>query len=159
MLVRPLGFLFAIALVVGCSGTTSVHPFGGAYNLLTVDGQPDPQPLVPRISSPRLLGGTMNVGADTLDVTLSVQAVDDAGRATGDIAPMVIDLPYARRGDSLYFPPDTLAFTDSLYIGPKPQAFGAILGSTVRLSLSFTFPTSTGFGYSHVRQLLFAPAQ
>ncbi|HKV52722.1 MAG TPA: hypothetical protein VJO52_16120 [Gemmatimonadaceae bacterium] len=156
---RPLGVLCAIALLGGCSGTTSLHPFGGAYNLLTVDGLPDPQPLVPGVVSPELLGGTMNVGADTLDVTLSLQPVDDAGRPTGDIAPMMIDLPYARRGDSLYFASDTLAFTDSLYVGPKPQAFGALLGSTVRLSLSFTISTATGFGYSHVRQLLFAPAQ
>lgn len=77
---RHLGVACAVALLAGCSGSTSVRPFGGSYELISVDGQRDPQPLDPGTTTPDLVGGTLNVGADSLDVTLKLQPVDSAGR-------------------------------------------------------------------------------
>jgi len=82
-IVRLIGAVRAVALLVGCSGSTSIRPFGGAYHLISVDGEPDPQPLSPGTMTPELVGGTLDVGADTLTVTLSLQPVDSTGRVTG----------------------------------------------------------------------------
>lgn len=154
---RRFGVVCAIALFVGCSGSTSVRPFGGAYDLISVDGEQIPQPLYPDTNTPELLGGTLAVGADTLVVNLSLQS-DSSGRATGDVIPMIADMPYVRLGDSLYFPGDTAALHDSLYLGPPPTPFGVIRGSSVRITLGLTHASSTGFR-SVARQFLFAPAR
>jgi len=63
--VRHIGVVCVIALLVGCRGSTSVHPFGGAYDLISVDGQQVPQPFYPGVSTQELLGGTLTVGPDT----------------------------------------------------------------------------------------------
>lgn len=149
----------AIALFVGCGGSTSVRPFGGAYALASVDGRPDPQPFLPPLASPELLSGALHVGADTLGVSLSLQPVDSRGRVTGDVIPWVAQLPYARLGDSLFLPSDTAALHDPLYRGPPPTPIGLILGSSVRLTLALALPNSVGFNVPTVRQFLFVPAQ
>ena len=131
---RCFSVVCAIALLVGCSGSTAVRPFGGAYDLVSVDEQQIPQPLYPGESTPELLAGTLTVGTDTLVVNLSLQS-DSNGHATGDVVPMIIDMPYARLGDSLYLPSDTALFHDPIYIGPPPTPFGVIRGSSVRVTL------------------------
>lgn len=155
---RSLGLVAVLAVVVGCSGSTSVRPFGGTYDLASVEGRNLPQRLVPGNDAPELLGGTLNVGADSLDVTVSLQYFDGAGHPIGGPAPTAFDFPYARLGDSLYLASDTSALHDPLYTGPPPVAIGAILGSSVRMTLLFVVPTSTGFGYVS-RRLLFTPAE
>ena len=154
---RRFGVVCAVALLVGCSGSTSVRPFGGAYDLISVDGQQVPQPYYPGVSTQELLGGTLSVGPDTLIVNLSLQAESD-GQPTGNVVPMVVDFPYARLGDSLYFPSDTALFHDPLYLGGPPPAFGAIAGSSVRITLAVYPPTSTGLR-GIARQFSFAPAR
>lgn len=155
---RPVGFVCAIALVVGCSGSTFVRPFGGEYDLITVDGEPDPQPLAPGTTTADLVGGMLSVGADTLDVTLLEQPVDGSGRATGEVTAVPSEIAYVRHGDSLFFSSDTVALNDSLFLGGPPKPFGAILGSDVRLTLDVPKPSSTGFA-NVLRRFLFAPAQ
>ncbi|HTL95756.1 MAG TPA: hypothetical protein VL157_09440 [Gemmatimonadaceae bacterium] len=141
--VRHIGVVCVIALLVGCSGSTSVHPFGGAYDLISVDGQQVPQPFYPGVSTQELLGGTLTVGPDTQAVNLSLQS-ESGGQPTGNVVPMIVDFPCARLGDSLYFPSDTSLFHDPLYIGRPPPAFGAIAGSSVRITLAVYPPISTG---------------
>jgi hypothetical protein len=76
-------------------------------------------------------------------VNLSLQS-ESGGQPTGNVVPMIVDFPCARLGDSLYFPSDTSLFHDPLYIGPPPPAFGAIAGSSVRITLAVYPPISTG---------------
>lgn len=155
---RRLGVGCVVALLVACSsGSTSVRPFGGAYDLISVDGQQIPQPLDPGTSTPELLGGTLTVGADTLVVNLSLQS-ESGGQATGNVAPMIVDFPYARLGDSLYLPSDTALFHDPIYIGPPPTPFGTIEGSSVRITLVVAPAMSVGFRAT-ARRFFFAPAR
>ena len=156
-IVRLIGAVCAVALLVGCSGSTSIRPFGGAYHLISVDGEPDPQPLSPGTMTPELVGGTLDVGADTLTVTLSLQPVDSTGRATGAVSSELSEIPYVRRSDSLFYAMDTLAFDDSLLLGGPPKPFGAIVGSNVRVLLVVPGSSSTGF-FARARQFLFFPA-
>ena len=100
------------ALLVGCSGSTSIRPFGGAYDLISVDGEPDPQPLYRGTTTPELVGGTLNIVPDSLDVTLSLHAVDSTGRPTGDIEQLAGAIPYVRHGDSLLTAFDTSGYGD-----------------------------------------------
>ena len=154
---RHLGVVCAIALLAGCSGSTSVRPFGGAYDLISVDGRPDPQPFYPGTATPDLVGGTLNIGPDSLDLTLSLQAVDSAGRPAGDIQELAGAIPYVRRGDSLFTDADTSGQGDALLpIGP-PAPIGMILGSNVSLTLELPVVSSTGFS-SETRRFLFSPA-
>ena len=155
---RSLAFVGVMAVAVGCSGSTSVRPFGGTYDLATVDDAGVPQPLVPGTTTPELLAGTVRVGADSLDVTLTEQDIGSTGQPVDDPLQFVYSIPYARLGDSLYLPSDTLALHDSLYIGPPPPAIGAILGSSVRLVLLVAAASSTGF-HDLARQFLFIPAR
>jgi len=154
--VRALGFVCVIALVVGCSGSTSVRPFGGEYDLISVNGRQIPQPYFPGTSVPELLGGRLTVGVDSLVVNLSLQA-DGSGHAAGGVVSMVVELPYARLGDSLYLPSDTAIFHSPLYLGPPPTPFGAIRGSSVRITLAASRETSMGVE-STVHRFAFAPA-
>ncbi len=118
---RHLSVVCVVASRVACSsGATPVRPFGGAYDLISVDGRQIPQPYYPGVNTQELLGGTLTVGPDTLVVNLSLQSESD-GQATGDVASMIVDFPYARLGDSLYFPSDTALFHDPLYLGGRPR--------------------------------------
>ncbi len=154
---RHLGVACAVALLAGCSGSTSVRPFGGSYELISVDGQRDPQPLDPGTTTPDLVGGTLNVGADSLDVTLSLQPVDSAGRPAGEIEQLAGAVPYTRHGDSLFTAEDTAGRGDALLPNGPAAPLGVILGSNVSLTLYRPIPTSTGFT-SRPRHFLFSPA-
>lgn len=90
---RRLGVVLIIALFAGCSGSTSVHPFGGTYDLLNIDGRSDPQPLYPG-ANVQVVSGTLGVDADTLYLTLELQPLDSSGRAVGDITPSLSAIPY-----------------------------------------------------------------
>lgn len=156
-LVRLLGFACAMALVSSCTDSTSVRPFGGTYELVSVEGKPIPQPLYPGTTTPQVIGGTLTVEPDTLNLVLSLLSVDSAGRATGPVMPSVGEIPYVRHGDSLFVVVDTAGQGDGLVaIGP-PTPFGIITGSTVRLTLELPIATSTGFTV-RPRRILFAPA-
>jgi len=145
------------ALLVGCSGSTSVRPFGGAYNLISVDGQREPQPLYRGTTTPELVGGTLNVVPDSLDVTLSLEAVDSTGRPTGDIEQRAGAIPYVRHGDSLLTAFDTSGYGDGLVHNGPGTPIGMIVGGNVILTLSLPVTSSTGFG-SETRNFLFTPA-
>lgn len=153
---RRLGVVFAIALLAGCSGSTSVHPFGGAYDLVSVDGQRDPQPFYRGTTTPDLVGGTLSVGPDSLDVMLSLQDVDSTGRPTGEIENRGGAIPYTRRGDSLFTAFDTTG-QDGLLPRQPAAPVGAILGSNVALTLYLPETSSIGFA-SQTRHFLFSPA-
>lgn len=154
---RSLGFVCAVAAVAGCGGSTSVRPFGGTYTLASVDGGSIPQPLVPGNTTPELLAGTLRVGTDSLNVTLSEQDIGSDGQPVDDPEPFMYAIPYARLGDSLYLPSDTSALHDSLYIGPPPATIGAIVGSSVRVVLVVASASSTGF-FALPRRFLFIPS-
>lgn len=158
---RRVGVVLAIALVVGCSGSTSIRPFGGTYDLLNVDGRPDPQPLFPGANT-QVVSGMLTVDTDTLHLTLELQALDSSGRATGDITPSLGAIPYVRHGDSLLVPVDTAGWGDALLIGGEvpgaSQQIGTVLGSNVELSLFFGTASSTGFNAT-LRRFLFTPAR
>lgn len=153
---RPLGLLCAIVLVGGCSNATSVRPFGGTYDLISVDGKPDPQPLFSGANTD-VVAGTLTVGSDTLNVILDLKSVDSAGRPTGDATPLVNAIPYVRRGDTLLVA-DSGSLGDG-FGGLTSGAFpiGKIVGSSVQLDLTFGIPASTGFGGPPGR-FLFTPA-
>lgn len=158
---RPVGVVLAIALLVGCGGSTSVRPFGGSYDLLNIDGRPDPQPLYPG-ANVQVVSGTLGVGTDTLRLTIELQPTDSSGQAAGDITPMLAAIPYLRHGDSLLAVADTSGWGDGLLIGGEvpgaSQQIGTVLGSNVELSLLFGIPSSTGFSGS-ARRYLFTPAR
>lgn len=161
---RRFQFAVAIALLAGCSSSTSGLPFGGTYDLLSINGLPDPQP--PYVgASTEVVSGTLSVGADTLHLTLELQALDNTGHPTGDTMPVLGAIPYVRHGDSLLVPADTSSagWGDALFIGGEepgaPQPIGAIVGSDVRLNLLIgAIPASTGFSGS-VSHFLFTPAR
>ncbi|MGH7648900.1 MAG: hypothetical protein ACREND_12335 [Gemmatimonadaceae bacterium] len=154
---RFLGFVCAIVLLVGCSGATSVRPFGGAYGLIDIDGQPPPQPLQPGEATLQVVGGTLSVGPDTLRVTLTLQGEDTAGRPLGAPLPLASAIPYVRHGDSLLVA-DSGSVGDGLGgVAPGFLPIGRVLGSSVALDLFFGLPVSTGFT-GPVRRFLFAPA-
>ena len=134
-----------IAMVAGCSSTTSVRPFGGSYDLISVDGKADPQALFPGSKSPEVVGGTLAVGADTLTVTLLEQSVDGAGHAVGDVTSEVEAIGYTRQGDKLVF------------TNGAPGSGGVILGSGVRLTFEVSLASSTGFE-AVTRNFLFVPS-
>ncbi len=157
---RRVGVVLAIALLVGCSGSTSVHPFGGTYHLLNIDGRPDPQPLYPGANT-QVVRGTLNVGTDTLHLTIELQPTDSSGQPAGDITPLLAAIPYVRHGDSLLVVADTSGWGDGLIGGEVPgasQQIGTVLGSNVELSLFFGIPSSTGFT-GPARRFLFTPAR
>ena len=154
---RRLGVVCAIAVLAGCSGSTSVRPFGGAYDLVSVDGRGDPQPLEKGTTTPDLVGGTLNVWPDSLELTLSLQNVDSAGRLTGDIEQLTGEVPYVRQGDSLFTAVDTSGRGGALLPNTPATALGRILGSSVVLTIYLPIPTSTGFT-ARPRQFLFTPA-
>ena len=154
---RHFGVVCAIALLAGCSSSTSVRPFGGAYDLISIDGRPDPQPFYPGTATPDLVGGTLNVGPDSLDLTLSLQAVDSAGRPAGDIQELAGATPYTRHGDTLFIAGDTAGRGDALLPTEPDIPFGTIIGSSVSLTLYLPIATSTGFTIVP-RHFLFTPA-
>ena len=157
---RRLGVVLAIALLVGCSSSTSVRPLGGTYDLVTVDGQRLPQPLDSASYTPEVLAGTLDVGADTLNLTLSLQAIDSTGMAVGAVFPMTGVIPYVRHGDSLLTVSDTGSYGDGL-VGPAPgaqQEIGRVSGSDVQLYLYTGIASSTGFTSTSRRRFLFSPA-
>jgi hypothetical protein len=156
-LVRLIGGVCAVALLVGCSGSTSIRPFGGVYHLISVDGEPDPQPFYPGSATPDLVGGTLNVGPDSLDLTLSLQAVDSAGRPAGDVQELAGATPYTRHGDTLFAAGDTAGRGDALLPTEPDIPLGTIIGSSVSLTLYLPIATSTGFTIVP-RHLLFTPA-
>ena len=120
-------------------------------------------PLAPLDSAsytPEVLAGTLDVGADTLDLTLSLQAVDSTGQAVGAVFPMTGTIPYVRHGDSLLTVPDTGSYGDGL-VGPAPgaqQEIGRISGSDIQLYLYIGMASSTGFTNTSRRRFLFSPA-
>jgi len=142
--VRHLAVVTLIAALAACSGTTSVAPFGGTYNLLSVDGTLEPQGLYPASNNPELVGGTLVVAADTLTVTLSVQSVDSAGHAVGAVTPYVFDIPYERQGNAL------------LFANASPGTGGVVVGSSVELTFELPLVASTGFT-AVARRFLFVP--
>ena len=144
------------ALLVGCSGSTSIRPFGGAYDLISVDGEPDPQPLYRGTTTPELVGGTLNFVSDSLDVTLSLQAVDSTGRPTGDIEQLAGAIPYVRHGHSLLTAFDTSGYGDGLVPNGPAAPIGMIVSGNVILTLPLPVASSTGFG-SETRNFLFTP--
>lgn len=161
---RRFPFVLAVALVAGCSSSTSVRPFGGTYDLLSVNGLPDPQPTYAGAAM-QVVSGTLSVGTDTLHLTLDLRALDNAGHATNDTMTVLGEIPYVRHGDSLLAPADTSSagWGDALFIGGEvpgaPQGVGAVVGSDVRLNLLIGgIPSSTGFSGS-VSRFLFAPAR
>lgn len=93
---RPLGFVCAIAVLAGCSSSTFVCPFGGTYDLIDIDGQQTPQPLLPGLTTLEVVGGTLIAGQDTLHVTLSLQSEDSTGRPIGQLDPLVSAIPFVR---------------------------------------------------------------
>jgi len=155
--VRRFGVVCAIALLVGCSGSTSDRPFGGAYVLISVDGQRDPQPLFTGTTTPELEGGSLNAGPDSLDVILSVQAVDSAGQPVGAVEQLAGAIPYTRHGDSLFAAFDSTGQGDALQPNGPATPVGMILGSNVVLTLYLPVASSTGFA-SDARHFLFVPA-
>ena len=125
---RPGLYRTAIAgaciILVACSEGTSVRPFGGSYVLNSVNGHPIPQPLYPDSTNPLVVGGTLIVKADSLDVTSDFQAVDTSGRPVGTVMPFESKIPYVRQGDSL------------IYVGSASGPFGGkVVGNDVRLVL------------------------
>ena len=158
MFVRPLGLACAIALLLGCTGSTSARPFAGSYDLLRIDGKPEPQPLYPGTSSPEIVGGALTVTSDTLRVTLSMQMVDSTGRVTGEVNPAVYAIPYTRRGDVLITENANSLVNASPLLLPGSQAIaGAVVGNDVQLDLGVGTQSFIGI-YSYAEhQLLFAP--
>lgn len=158
MFVRPLGFACAIALLLGCTGSTSARPFAGTYDLLRIDGKPEPQPLYPGTSSPEIVGGMLTVASDTLRVSLSMQAVDSAGRVIGDIGPAVYAIPYTRHGDELVTSNGNSLVNASPLLLPGSQAIaGSVVGNDVQLDLGVGTQSFIGI-YSYAEhELLFAP--
>lgn len=154
---RPLGFVCAIALLAGCSSSTSVRPFGGTYNLLDISGRRTPQPLLAGLKTIEVVGGTLIAGQDTLHVTLSLQSEDSTGRPIGDIDPLVSAIPFVRHGDSLLVADSGSVGHGLGGVAPGFLPIGKVLGSSVELDLFFGLPLSTGFTGS-VRHFLFAPA-
>ena len=75
---RRFQFVFAVALFAGCSGSTPVRPFGGTYDLLSINGLPHPQPSDAGAAT-QVVSGTLSVGTDTLHLTLELQALDNTG--------------------------------------------------------------------------------
>lgn len=155
---RRFGVVCAIALFVGCSGSTSVRPFGGAYDLISVEGKQVPQPLYAGTTTPEVESGTLNVGPDSLGVTLSLQPVDSAGRPTGEVEQLAGAVPYVRHGDSLFTAIDTSGRGDALLPTEPDVPVGTILGSSVIVVLYLPVATSTGFTVLP-RHFLFIPAQ
>lgn len=160
MFVQALGMVCAAAVLVGCSGPTSVRPIGGAYDLVSIDSRPDPQPLYPGETTPQLVGGTLTVSSDTLSVTLSLQSVDSTGRAIGEIEPAVYEIPYTRHGDTLVTSNNNSVVSgDPLLLGGYTSAdVGAVIGSDVQLALVLGVESITGFS-PVMHQYLFAPAR
>ncbi len=154
---RCLGGVCAIAILVACSSSTGVRPFGGAYELVNVDGQPDPQPLAPGTTTPDLVGGTLVVGPDSLTLTLSLQEVDSVGRPTGSVQQLAGTNPYVRQGDSLFAVSDSSGLGNELVPTTGATPIGVVVGSNVVLTLDVAIPTSTGFGLKP-RRFFFAPA-
>lgn len=151
---RRLAIICTLALFAACGGSTSVRPFGGTYDLVSVNGKPDPQPIYLG-STTEAVSGTLVVSSDTLDVTLELLPAATTG--PGDVVPQVNAIPYLRRGDSLFIA-DTGSAGDGLGgAAPGPRPIGRILGSSVQLSLAFTVASSTGFGNPPSR-FLFTPA-
>jgi hypothetical protein len=142
---RRIALVAVMAALGACGSTTSVRPFGGTYDLISVDGKADPQSLFPGVKSPDVVGGTMGVSADTLTVTLLEQSVDSAGRAVGDVNPVVEAIAYNRQGD-------TLVFTNG-----AAGSGGVILGSSVSLTFELALASSTGFE-AVTRRFLFVPS-
>ena len=155
---RRFGVVCAIALLVGCSGSTSVRPFGGAYDLISIDGQRIPQPLYKGSMAPDIVGGTLNVWPDSLDLTLSEQNVDSAGRPTGDVEQLAAIVPYVRQGDSLFTAADTSGRGDALFPTTPANPIGRILGSNVVVTVYLPVPSSTGFRLAP-RRYLFTPLE
>jgi len=156
--VRLLILACGIGLVAACSSSTSVRPFGGTYNLISVNGQRIPAPLFPGLKTLDAVGGSVTVGGDTLNIVLSLQSLDSTGRPVGDVTPLRSALPYVRHGDSLI-----LAESDSVGDGlgglvPGSEPIGTILGSSVELTLFLGLPVSTGWG-GPVSRFLFTPAR
>ena len=154
---RRLGGVCAIAILVGCSGSTGPRPFGGVYDLVNVDGKPDPQPLAPGTTTPDLVGGTLVVGPDSLTLTLSLQDVDSVGRPTGNVQQLAGTNPYVRQGDSLFTVADSSGRGNELLPTTGATPIGMVLRSSVVLTLDVAIPTSTGFGLEP-RRFFFAPA-
>ncbi|HKV52729.1 MAG TPA: hypothetical protein VJO52_16160 [Gemmatimonadaceae bacterium] len=151
---RPLGLMCALALIAACSGSTSVRPFGGTYDLVSVNGKPDPQPVYVG-STTEVVSGALVVSSDTLNVTLELQP--EAITGPGDIVSDVNAIPYVRRGDSLFIADSGSAGDGLGGLAPGARPIGRILGGNVQLSLAFTIASSTGFGNPPSR-FLFTPA-
>lgn len=158
MLLRPLGFACAIALLLGCSDSTSAPPFTGTYELLRIDGKPEPQPLYPGTSSPEIVGGMLTVASDTLRVTVSMQMVDSAGRVIGEVGPAMYAIPYTRHGDVLVTENGNSLVNASPLLLPGSQAIaGSVVGHDVQLNLGVGTQSFIGV-YSYAEhELLFGP--
>lgn len=158
--IQSVGVVCAATLILACSGSTSVRPISGTYDLVSIDSRPDPQPLYPGTTTPQLVGGTLTVGPDTLNVTLSLQSVDSTGRPIGDIEPAVYEIPYTRHGDTLVTSNNNSVVSgDPLLLGGDTSAdVGAVIGSDVQLTLVLGVQSITGFTPA-THQYLFAPAR
>lgn len=157
---RSPWLLSAIAFLAACSSSTSVRPLGGTYDLASVQGLRLPQPLDSASYTPVVIAGTLDVGADTLELTLSLQTVDSTGRAVGAVFPLIATIPYVRHGDSLLTVSDTGSYGDGLggLVPGAQQEIGRISGSNVQLDLYTSIASSTGFTNSSRRRFLFSPA-
>lgn len=159
---RPLGLLCAIALLVGCGGSTAVRPFGGTYDLATVNGRPLPQPLYSGATT-GVSDATLDAGADTITLTMLLQPFDSLTHPT-NVDVEIEKIPYELHGDSLLVVLPTGSFGDGLLIrgldsGQQgPLLIGTLRGSNVQLLLSFVLPSSTGFTNSMTSRFLFTPA-
>ena len=160
MFIQFVSMVCAAAVLVGCSGSTSVRPIHGTYALVSIDSRPDPQPLYPGTTTPQLVGGTLTVGTDTLTVTLSLQSVDSTGRAIGEIEAAGYEIPYTRHGDTLVTSNNNSVVSgEPLLLGGDTSAdVGAVIGSDVQLTLVLGVQSITGFTPA-VHQYLFAPAR
>ena len=157
---RARWLLCAIALLAACSSSTSSRPLGGTYDLTSVEGQRLPQPLDSGSYTPEVLSGTLEVGADTLNLALSLQSVDSTGRAVGPVTPMLGAIPYVRHGDSLLTAYDSGSYGDGLggLVPGAQQEVGRIRGSNVEVDLYSSIASSTGFTSTPRRRFLFIPA-